>query len=110
MAVQKFLDADSRPRPLDAATRAQALHDCGDGRLRVARPSGAPVDRVWQPPRPPPVKRVARAMFEAPLQLDDELKELKRFLDNLENTEPQTLEASDIRGAGAAVAHNTHLQ
>ena len=72
--------------------RVQRIWLAGKENILGDAPSRNPADGdfVQNLPVPAgPVKRVVRAMFEAPIQLEEEMDELQRFLSQLEGQEPE---------------------
>ena len=75
----------------ELGTLVQRVWLAGKDNILGDAPSRNPIDRdhVKDLPIPAgPVKRVVRAMFEAPMQFEEEFTEFTRFLDQLESTEP----------------------
>ena len=75
----------------ELGTLVQRVWLAGKDNVLGDAPSRNPADRdrVKDLPVPAgPVKRVVRAMFEAPIQFDDGFEQFNRFLDQLESTEP----------------------
>ena len=83
--------------------RVQRVWIAGKDNILGDAPSRNPKDRdiIKDLPVPGgPVKRVIRAMFEAPVQLEEEMAQLSRFLQQLESEEPDAVLSAGGRPPG----------
>ncbi len=92
----------------DLCTRVTRVWIKGTDNVLGDAPSRNPKDRdaVKDLPVPAgPVKRVVRAMFEAPMELESECSELSRFLGQLESADPDAkLTAGDREQSQPSIA------
>ena len=95
--------------------RVQRVWIAGKDNILGDAPSSNPKDRDFikdQPVPGGPVRRVIRAMSEAPVQLEDDMAQLRRFLQQLESEEPDAVLSAGGRppGHGPAQAERAAVE